>query len=49
MFIDYGYGTELKSVGDYWGRNLQLIQFGSGSTDPQMANKRGEMYNAVKT
>lgn len=49
VFIDYGYGTGLKSVGDNWGRNWQLIQFGSGSTDPQMANKRGEMYNAVKT
>lgn len=48
VFIDYGYGTGLKSVGDNWGRNWQLIQFGSGSTDPQMANKRGEMYNAVK-
>ena len=49
VFIDYGYGTGLKSVGDNWGRNWQLIQFGGGSTDPQMANKRGEMYNAVKT
>lgn len=49
VFIDYGYGTGVKSVGDNWGRNWQLIQFGSGSTDPQMANKRGEMYNAVKT
>lgn len=49
VFIDYGYGTGVKSVGDNWGRTWQLIQFGSGSSDPQMANKRGEMYNAIKT
>ncbi|EJL90260.1 hypothetical protein [Pantoea sp. GM01] len=48
VFIDYGYGTGLKSVGDNWGRNWQLIQFGGGSTDPEMANKRGEMYNSAK-
>jgi len=49
VFIDYGYGTGLKSVGDNWGRAWQLIQFGGASTDPEMARKRGEMYNAVKT
>lgn len=48
VFIDYGYGTGIHSVGSNWGRTWQLIQFGSGSTDPEMANKRGEMYNAVK-
>lgn len=48
VFIDYAYGTGLKSVGDNWGRDWQLVQFGSGSTDPQMANKRGEMYNSCK-
>lgn len=48
VFIDYGYGTGLKSVGDNWGRQWTLIQFGSGSADPEMANKRGEMYKAAR-
>lgn len=49
VFIDFGYGTGLKSIGDGWGRTWQLIPFGGGSTDPQMLNKRGEMFNACKT
>jgi hypothetical protein len=39
----------LKSIGDGWGRTWQLIPFGGGSTDPQMLNKRGEMFNSCKT
>lgn len=49
VFIDFGYGTGLKSIGDGWGRTWQLIPFGGGSTDPQMLNKRGEMFNSAKT
>lgn len=49
VFIDFGYGTGLKSIGDGWGRSWILVPFGGGSTDPQMANKRGEMYNNAKT
>lgn len=49
IFIDFGYGTGLKSIGDGWGRTWQLIPFGGGSTDPQMLNKRGEMFNSCKT
>lgn len=49
VFIDFGYGTGLKSIGDGWGRSWQLIPFGGGSTDPQMLNKRGEMFNSCKT
>jgi hypothetical protein len=49
VFIDFGYGTGLKSIGDGWGRSWVLVPFGGGSTDPQMANKRGEMYNNAKT
>lgn len=49
VFIDFGYGTGLKSIGDGWGRTWQLIPFGGGSTDPQMLNKRGEMFNSCKT
>lgn len=49
VFIDFGYGTGLKSIGDGWGLTWQLIPFGGGSTDPQMLNKRGEMFNSCKT
>lgn len=49
VFIDFGYGTGLKSIGDGWGRTWQLIPFGGGSTDPQMLNKRGEIFNSCKT
>lgn len=48
VFIDYGYGTGLKSVGDNWGRNWTLIMFGSGTADPEMGNKRGEMYKSAR-
>ena len=48
VFIDFGYGTGLKSVGDGWGRAWTLVPFGGGSSDPQMLNKRGEMYNSAK-
>tara|TARA_A100000171_G_scaffold49406_1_gene58412 strand:+ start:1980 stop:3452 length:1473 start_codon:yes stop_codon:yes gene_type:complete len=49
VFIDFGYGTGIKSIGDSWGRTWQLVSFGSKSSDPQMLNKRGEMWNSVKT
>lgn len=39
VFIDYGYGTGLKSVGDNWGRNWTLIMFGSGTADPEMGKQ----------
>ncbi len=48
VFIDFGYGTGLKSIGDGWGRTWQLVPFGGASADPQMLNKRGEMFNACK-
>lgn len=48
VFIDFGYGTGIKSVGDSWGRSWQLVQFGGHSSDPQMLNKRGEIWNSVK-
>ncbi|TOM59645.1 terminase, partial [Vibrio parahaemolyticus] len=49
VHIDYGYGTGIYSIGTGWGRDWQLVQFGSASTDPQMLNKRGEMYSSAKT
>lgn len=48
VFIDFGYGTGMKSVGDSWGRRWQLVSFGGKSVDPQMLNKRGEMWNSLK-
>lgn len=48
VFIDFGYGTGIKAIGKMWGRNWQLVQFGGASNDPQMLNKRGELYNAAK-
>lgn len=48
VFIDFGYGTGIKSIGDTWGRSWQLVPFGGKSNDPQMLNKRGEMWNAMK-
>ncbi|WP_225182153.1 terminase [Pectobacterium aroidearum] len=46
VFIDFGYGTGIKSIGDSWGRTWTLVPFGGASSDPQMLNKRGEMYNS---
>lgn len=48
VFIDFGFGTGIYSVGSGWGRDWQLVQFGGHSTDPQMLNKRGEMWNSLK-
>lgn len=49
VFIDFGYGTGIYSAGKAMGRNWRLVQFGGASSDPAMLNKRGEMWNAVKT
>ncbi len=48
VHIDFGYGTGLHSIGSGWGRSWTLVPFGSASSDPQMLNKRGEMYNNAK-
>lgn len=49
VFIDFGYGTGIHSIGKSWGRSWRLVQFGGESKDPQMLNKRGEMWNALKS
>ncbi len=49
VHIDFGYGTGLHSIGSGWGRSWTLVPFGSASSDPQMARKRGEMFNNCKT
>lgn len=48
VFIDFGYGTGIHSIGKGWDRDWRLVQFGGGSSDPQYLNKRGEMYGALK-
>lgn len=48
VHIDFGYGTGIHSIGAGWGRSWTLVPFGSASSDPQMLNKRGEMYNNAK-
>ncbi len=48
VHIDFGYGTGIKSVGDTWDRDWKLVSFGGASNDPQMLNKRGEMYAMAK-
>ena len=32
-----------------WGRGWRLVNFAGESKDPQMLNKRGEMWNALKS
>ncbi|MDF7212089.1 terminase [Proteus mirabilis] len=49
VHIDFGYGTGIHSIGTSWGRVWRLVKFGGASTDPQMLNKRGEMYSSAKT
>jgi hypothetical protein len=44
VFIDFGYGTGVASVGKSWGRKWRLVSFGGASTDPQWQNKRTEMW-----
>ncbi|QIU92141.1 terminase [Yokenella regensburgei] len=48
VFIDFGYGTGIHSVGKSWGRRWRLVQFGGESSDPAMLNKRGEIWNSMK-
>ena len=49
VFIDFGYGTGIHSIGKSWGRGWRLVNFAGESKDPQMLNKRGEMWNALKS
>lgn len=49
VFIDFGYGTGIHSIGRSWGRKWQLVNFGGESKDAGMLNKRGEMWNALKS
>ena len=47
VFIDFGYGTGIKSAGDTWGRSWQLVNFSSKPTQAGYVNKRAEMWDAI--
>jgi len=47
VFIDLGYGTGIKSVGDTMGREWRLVPFGEAAVVAGYANKRAEMYQAI--
>lgn len=46
--IDFGYGTGIKSVGDSWGRDWQLVSFAEKSGREDCVNKRVEMWANMK-
>jgi len=48
VFIDFGYGTGIYSAGKQLGRNWQLVQFGAKAINSRYANKRIEMWGAMK-
>ncbi len=48
VFIDFGYGTGIHSAGRQMGREWTLVQFGSGSPDPQWLNMRAYMWATMK-
>lgn len=49
VFIDFGYGTGIKSIGSSWGRDWKLVEFAGKTDDPGCLNKRAEIYKAVRT
>ena len=42
--IDQGYGTGVYSIGRMWGREWNLVAFGSGSGRSDCVNKRAQLY-----
>jgi len=48
VFIDFGYGTGLFSVGKQMGRQWKLVPFGGKADDTMYANKRAEMWGRLK-
>ena len=48
VFIDQGYGTGVYSFGLTMGRQWRLVAFGSASGKRGYANKRAEMWGALR-
>jgi hypothetical protein len=48
VFIDFGYGTGIFSIGKQMGRDWQMIQFGSASPDSQYLNQRMYMWAKMR-
>ena len=46
--IDAGYGTGIKSAGEAMGRSWNLVWFGGKVANPAYANKRAEIWGAMK-
>ena len=44
VFIDFGYGTGIKSVGDTMGRAWDLVNFGSKAPEPGYLNMRAYIW-----
>lgn len=48
VFIDFGYGSGVYSVGKTLGRSWKLINFAESAIDKSYLNKRSEMYGLGK-
>ncbi len=48
VFIDFGYGTGIKSVGDSWGRSWELVNFAGKSVRDDCINKRAEIWWSLR-
>ena len=48
VFIDQGGGSGVYSFGKMWGREWQLVHFGSASNRADSLNKRAQMYMDLK-
>lgn len=47
VFIDFGYGTGIKSVGDTMGRAWELVNFGSKSPEIGFTNMRAYIWSQM--
>lgn len=47
VFIDFGYGTGIKSVGDTMGRTWDLVNFGSKAPEIGYANMRAYIWDKM--
>lgn len=47
VFIDFGYGTGIKSAGDTMGRHWELVNFGGKAPEPGYQDMRAYMYDKM--